>query len=97
MTFDAIEYTQDDIYVTDETGAYTGEVRDQYRYTINEVIPEGAEDNGDGTFSFEGYTYDGTVYSITVILTDNGDGTITSDLRKGSPCSRRRRARAGRH
>ena len=78
VTFDAIKYTQNDIYITDETGAYTGEVRDQYKYSINEVIPEGAEDNGDGTFSFEGYTYDGTVYSITVILTDNGDGTITA-------------------
>ena len=78
VTFDAIKYTQNDIYITDETGAYTGEVRDQYKYTISEVIPEGAEDNGDGTFNFEGYTYDGTVYTITVILTDKGDGTITA-------------------
>ena len=78
MTCGAIRYTQDDIYITDETGAYTGEVRDRYTYTISEVIPEGAKDNGDGTFDFEGYTYDGTVYTVTVVLTDNGDGTITA-------------------
>ena len=78
VTFGAIRYTQDDIYITDETGAYTGEVRDRYTYTISEVIPEGAKDNGDGTFDFEGYTYDGTVYTVTVVLTDNGDGTITA-------------------
>ena len=79
VTFDAIKYTQDDIYEVDpETGVYKGAGTKTYTYTINEVIPEGAKDNGDGTFDFNGYTYDGTVYTVAVVLTDNGDGTITA-------------------
>ena len=42
------------------------------------MIPKGAVDNGDGTYFFEGYTYDGNVYTIKVTATDNGDGTITA-------------------
>ena len=79
VTFDAIKYTQDDIYEVDpETGVYKGAGTKTYTYTINEVIPEGAKDNGDGTFDLNGYTYDGTVYTVAVVLTDNGDGTITA-------------------
>ena len=79
VTFDAIKYTQDDIYDIDpETGVYSGADTKTLTYTISEVIPEGAKDNGDGTFLYNGYTYDGTVYTVDVVLTDNGDGTITA-------------------
>jgi pilin isopeptide linkage protein/LPXTG-motif cell wall-anchored protein len=79
VTFDAIKYTQDDIYEVDpETGVYSGADTKTLTYTISEVIPEGAKDNGDGTFLYNGYTYDGTVYTVAVVLTDNGDGTITA-------------------
>ncbi len=79
VTFDALKYTQDDVYDVDpETGVYSGAGTKTYTYTISEVIPEGAKDNGDGTFFFNGYTYDGTVYTVDVVLTDNGDGTITA-------------------
>ena len=78
VTFDAIKYTQDDIYEVDEEGVYSGADTKTLTYTISEVIPEGAKDNGDGTFLYNGYTYDGTVYTVDVVLTDNGDGTITA-------------------
>ena len=78
VLFDAIEYTQDDIYDVDEKGVYSGADTKTYNYTISEEIPEGAVDNGDGTFFLNGYTYDGTVYNVAVVLTDNGDGTITA-------------------
>ena len=78
VLFDAIEYTQDDIYTVDEYGVYSGANTKTYNYTISEEIPEGAVDNGDGTFFLNGYTYDGTVYNVAVVITDNGDGTITA-------------------
>ena len=78
VTFDAIKYTQDDIYKDKQTGEYKGAGTKTFTYTINEVIPEGAKDNGDGTYDYQGYTYDGTIYTVAVVLTDNGDGTISA-------------------
>ena len=78
VTFDPIKYTQEDIYDVDEDGVYSGSGEKEFTYKIREVIPKGAVDNGDGTYFFEGYTYDGNVYTIKVTATDNGDGTITA-------------------
>ncbi|MEE1163672.1 MAG: FctA domain-containing protein, partial [Lachnospiraceae bacterium] len=81
VTFDAIKYTQDDIYEKDaETGVYSGASTKTYNYTINEVIPEGAtpSKSGGNTFEYKGYTFDATVYTVAVVLKDNGDGTITA-------------------
>ena len=83
VLFDPIKYTQDDIYDIDENGVYSGANVKYYQYTMNEVIPEGAKDNGDGTFFLDGYTYDGTVYTITVKLEDLGDGTIKTEIVDG--------------
>ena len=80
VLFDPITYTQDDIYDVDENGVYSGADVKTHTYTISEVIPEGAEDKGDGTYFLNGYTYDGTVYAVAVELTDNGDGTITAKI-----------------
>jgi pilin isopeptide linkage protein len=94
VTFDKIEYTQADIYeVNPETGVYSGTGTKEYTYTINEEIPGDAV-NADGTkyeeaseeekkaggFKKGGYTYDGTVHTITVELTDKGDGTIEAKV-----------------
>ena len=62
-----------------QTIAYTGEhLNNTYIYEIREVIPEGATDNGDGTWSLNGMTYDGSIHTITVAVTDEentqGDG-----------------------
>ena len=78
VTFDPIKYTQDVIYEKDADGVYSGSGEKEFTYKIREVIPKGAVDNGDGTYFFEGYTYDGNVYTIKVTATDNGDGTITA-------------------
>ena len=81
VTFDALKYTQDDIYEKDaETSVYSGASTKTYNYTINEVIPEGAtpSKSGGNTFEYKGYTFDATVYTVAVVLKDNGDGTITA-------------------
>ena len=94
VTFDAIKYTQDDIYKYDaESGEYKLKDKTSYEYKIQEVIPDDAV-NADGTaykdaseavkkaggFKKDGYTYDGTEHTITVELTDNGDGTINAKV-----------------
>ena len=80
VEFDKITYTQDDIYEVDDDGVYSGSDTKEFTYRIREVIPEGAVDNKDGTFFFECYTYDATVYELTVIAKDNGDGTIDAKV-----------------
>ena len=79
VTFKAIGYTQDNIYEKDEeTGAYKPREKTSYKYTIREQIPEGAEEIDKNLYFYKGYAYDGTVYTITVELKDNGDGTLTA-------------------
>ena len=54
-----------------QTIKYNGtHLNNAYIYEIREVIPEGATDNGDGTWSLHGMTYDGTVHTVTVAITD---------------------------
>lgn len=63
FTFAALEYTADHI------GTYT--------YTVKEILPQGAIDNGDGTFTSGSDIYDGTVYTVVVTVADeNKDGTL---------------------
>ncbi len=77
VTFKAIGYTQDNIYEKDdETGAYKPREKTSYKYTIREHIPKGAEEVDKNLYFYKGYAYDGTVYTITVELKDNGDGTL---------------------
>ena len=81
VTFKAIGYTQDNIYEKDEeTGAYKPREKTSYKYTIQEQIPEGAEEIDKNLYFYKGYTYDGTVHTITVELKDNGDGTIDAKV-----------------
>lgn len=72
VIFDEIIYTLEDL--KDDNGEYVAEKT--FTYTIKENIPAGAEDNGDGTYSKDGYTYDGHECTLTVTVTDDGDGTL---------------------
>lgn len=46
-----------------------------FTYQVSEVIPEGATDNGDDTFTLDGMTYDATKYDISIkVSTDTSDG-----------------------
>ncbi len=64
FTFNALEYTAADVGRT-------------YTYTVKEILPNGATDNGDGTFTFGNNIYDGTVYTVKVTITDpDQDGAL---------------------
>lgn len=55
-----------------QTIRYNGtHLNNTYIYEIREVIPQGATNNGDGTWSLNGMTYDGTVHTVTVEITDD--------------------------
>ena len=47
----------------------------EYTYKIDEVIPEGATDNGDGTYTYKGVTYNELVnhYELTTTVAVNAD------------------------
>ena len=58
-----------------QTIKYNGtHLNNTYIYEIREVIPQGAIDNGDGTWSLNGMTYDGTVHTVSVEITDEPNG-----------------------
>ena len=71
------------------------EVADIYKTSVDplarvmrrELKKRGVKDNGDGTYLYKGYTYDGTVYTVDVQVTDNGDGTITAETAKAADAS----------
>ena len=62
VTFDAIEYTLADL----DNGT-----KKTLNYTVKEVIPEPAD-------QLRGVTYSNAEHKVTVVLTDNGNGTISS-------------------
>lgn len=63
-----------------------------FKYIVREQIPEEATDNGDGTYTYKGYTYTKKDYPVKVEVVDNGDGTLKvtpyyqdgSDWKQGS-------------
>ncbi len=64
FTFNALEYTAADLGQT-------------YTYTVKEIIPEGATDNGDGTMTSGSVIYDATAYTVEVTITDTDkDGAL---------------------
>ena len=72
VTFDLIEYDLDSMDKDEH-----GYVKDtKYYYTVNEVVPEGAVENEDGTYTYNGVTYDPAVFQITATLHDNKKGLI---------------------
>ncbi len=63
------------------------DVGNTYTYTVKEIIPDGATNNGDGTYTLGNNIYDGSIYTLTVRVTDDDkDGAleINSVLTKGS-------------
>ena len=48
-----------------------------YRYTLNEVVPEGATPNADGSYTLDGVTYRPAQYTVTAHVVDNHNGTLT--------------------
>lgn len=42
-----------------------------YEYRFTEMIPEGAVQNSDGTYTLNGVTYDGSAFTVTVVATTN--------------------------
>ena len=72
VTFDLIEYDLDSM----DKDEY-GYVKDtKYYYTVSEVVPAGAVENEDGTYTYNGVTYDPAVFQITATLHDNKKGLI---------------------
>ena len=57
-----------------------GAVSRTFQYKVKEVIPSGATDNGDGTYTLNGITYDTAVYTVTVVLADDGKGNLTATV-----------------
>lgn len=58
-----------------------------YTYTVKEIIPEGATDNGDGTYTSGKNIYDGSSYTLKVTISDDDkDGALEIDqeLKKGN-------------
>lgn len=54
-----------------QTIKYDGtHLNNTYIYEIREVIPQGATENSDGTWTLNGMTYDGTVHTVTVTVAD---------------------------
>ena len=68
VQFDVIRFTAEDL---------KGAESKEFKYTITEQIPEGATDNGDGTWSVGAVTYDGHTEEVTVTVTNNYDGTLS--------------------
>lgn len=68
--------------VEPKTGMMFGieDVGHTYTYNVYEVIPEGAVDNGDGTWTFNGVTYDGTPHTVAYDVTENGRGGLLVEV-----------------
>lgn len=48
-----------------------------YRYSVREVIPADATDNGDGTFTKDGVVYDGRVHYLVASVNQGSDGSYS--------------------
>ena len=72
VTFDLIEYDLDSM----DKDQYGFVVDTKYYYTVSEVVPADAVENEDGTYTYNGVTYDPAVFQITATLHDNKKGLI---------------------
>lgn len=52
-----------------------------YKFTVHEVLPEGVTADSP---TKDGVTYDTSAKTVTVNVTDNGDGTLTATVAEGS-------------
>lgn len=58
------------------TKLYTAQELGTYTYTLSEIIPEGAVQNEDGTWTLGTITYDPAVYTVNVSVSDDQLGGI---------------------
>lgn len=57
------------------------DIGNTYEYAIREVIPAGATDNGDGTSTLNGMTYDNTVKTVSIAVTqDQSTGSVVATV-----------------
>ncbi len=64
FAFEAIPYTMDDVGNT-------------YTYTVKEIAPDGTVD---GSYSAGGVTWSEQTFTVTVAISDNGDGTLNANV-----------------
>ena len=70
VAFDELTYRLDDL---------DGAASKDYTYTVAEHIPDGAIDNGDGTFTgTDGIIYDGASHAYVVTVTNDGGDALTA-------------------
>jgi len=77
----------DGTFVFENLRYHAADVGNTYTYTIKEIIPDGAINNGDGTYTLGNNIYDGSVYTLTVSIADDPqDGELEIDpvLTKGA-------------
>lgn len=56
---------------------HAADVGKSFAYTVREIIPDGATDNGDGTYTLANDVYDGSVYALAVSVSDDDkDGAL---------------------
>lgn len=48
-----------------------------YYYSVREVVPGGAKDNGDGTYTKDGVVYDGHVHYLKAAVVQGSDGSYS--------------------
>ena len=75
VEFGTIPFTFDDI--KDVKPDADGKRKKEFTYTVTELVPSGVTGNVK-----DGITYDTHTATITVVLTDNGDGTMSGETSK---------------
>lgn len=73
-SFDAIAFDRGNLTLVG--GVWQGD----FYYKVTEVIPEGATRNDDGTYTYQGVTYDSSEREVRIHVEDNGSGTIVAKV-----------------
>ncbi len=89
-TFANVPFTMADLAITNKSGEVTGYKKSaSFEYKIREVIPDGATDNHDGSFTKDGITYRAQEQSFKVTVTDCGDGRLAVTYGEGEEAADR--------
>lgn len=57
-------------------GTITFNKEGSYVFNVTEEVPEGAVENGDGTWTINGITYDSTPVRVRIVVEDNLEGSL---------------------
>ena len=66
---------------SDDLGAETSK---EYSYTIAETVPQGATDNGDGTYAYRGVTYANVSQDVTITLSRDASNNLVATVSAGT-------------